>query len=258
MRPIFTVVNDDGYSAQITAQMTAAGIEAPADQIVADGRLHRFASTPGRNALTGWYIVHLDAIAPVWSFGDWRLGIKERHEGDPGRALNATEVAERRERLRAMRDKIAAEEARFHAGAAIEARQRWDRCPPAPAEHPYLRTKQIDPCGARVDGENLLVPMRDIDGKLWSLQEIGPDGFKRNQEGGRRKGCFFLIGEVGDALCIGEGFSTCATLHMATGHAVAAAGDAGNLECVAVALRKKYPAATIIVCADVSALANGC
>jgi putative DNA primase/helicase len=45
---------------------------------------------------------------------------------------------------------------------------------------------------------------------------------------------------------------------MATGHAVAAAGDAGNLECVAVALRKKYPAATIIVCADVSALANGC
>jgi phage/plasmid primase-like uncharacterized protein len=255
MRPILTVVADDRYRDQIVAQMTAAGIETPPDQIVADGRLHRFASTPGRH--TGWYIIHPDPVAPAWSFGDWRLGIKERHEGDPGRVLDAAEIAECRERLREMRARIAAEEARFQAGAAIEAKQRWDRCLPAPAEHGYLRAKQIDVCGARIDGENLLVPMRDIDGKLWSLQEIDPEGRKHNQEGGRRKGCFFLIGgatgggpEADDTLCIAEGFSTAASIHMATGHAVAAAGDAGNLECVAVALRAKHPAATIIVCAD--------
>jgi putative DNA primase/helicase len=230
--------------------MTAAGIEAPPDQIVADGKLHRFASSPGRKSSTGWYIVHHDPVAPVWLFGDWRLGIKQRDEGDPGRALDPAEIAERKERLREMRAKIAAEEVRFQAGAAIEGRQRWDRCPPASAEHAYLRTKRIDPCGARVDGDNLLVPMRDIDGKIWSLQEIAADGRKHNQEGGRRKGCFFQIGEVGDTLCIGEGFSTCATLHMATGYAAFSAGDAGNIENVASVLREKYPAATIIVCAD--------
>jgi putative DNA primase/helicase len=250
MRPALTVVTDDGYSAQIIAQMTAAGIEAPPDQIIADGRVHRFASTPGRNGNTGWYIVHPDPVASVWWFGDWRLGIKERHEGDPGRVLEPEEAAARKERLRDLRIKIAADEARFQAGAAIEARQRWDRCPPATAEHGYLKLKRIDPCGTRIDGDNLLVPMRDVDGKIWSLQEIAPDGRKHNQEGGRRKGCFFQIGELGNAFCVGEGFSTAATIHKATGYAVVSAGEAGNLEGVAEALRKKYPAATLVVCGD--------
>ena len=77
MRPILAMVADS-YSSQILAQMTAAGIEAPPDQIIADGKLHRFASSPGRKSSTGWYIVHHDPVAPVWLFGDWRLGIKQR------------------------------------------------------------------------------------------------------------------------------------------------------------------------------------
>jgi hypothetical protein len=136
------------------------------------------------------------------------------------------------------------------AGAAIDARQRWDRCRPADAAHPYLKSKGIDPCGTRVDGDKLLVPMRDIDGKLWSLQEIAPDGFKHNQEGGRRKGCFFQIGEIGETFCIAEGFSTCGSIHMATGLGVVSAGEAGNLERVAKALREKYPHATMVICGD--------
>jgi putative DNA primase/helicase len=234
----------------ITAQMMAAGIEVVPDHIAADGRVHRFVSTLGRKSATGWYVVHPDPLAPVWWFGDWRLGIKERGEGDPGRVLSSEEIAARKERLSALRARIAAEEARFHDGAAIEARQRWDRCGPAPAEHAYLKSKGIDHCGARIDGNKLLVPMCDVAGKLWSLQEIAPDGQKHNQEGGRRKGCFFQIGEIGERLCIGEGFSTCATLHMATGDAAFCAGEASNLEAVAVALREKYPAVTTIICGD--------
>lgn len=241
---------NDGYSAQIIAQMTATGIEAPPDRIIADGKIHRFASMPGRKSTTGWYTVHSDPVAPVWWFGDWRLGIKERGEGDPGRILEPGEIAARKDRLQDLRTKVAAEEQRFHAGAAIEARQRWDRCPLATAEHGYLRAKAIDPCGARVDGDSLVIPMRDITGKIWSLQEIASDGRKHNQEGGRRKGCFVQIGEIGDIFCIGEGFSTCATLHMATGYPVISAGEAGNLETVARALREKYPSATIIMCGD--------
>jgi putative DNA primase/helicase len=230
--------------------MMAAGIETPPDEIIADGKVHRFVSMPGRKSANGWYIVHPDPVAPEWWFGDWGLQIKERGQGDPGRTLEPEEIAARKKRLRDLRIKIAAEEAQFQAGAAIEARQRLERCGPVPADHPYLKKKGIDPCGVGVDGRNLLVPMRDVSGKLWSLQEIGPDGHKHNQDGGRRKGCFFQIGEIDKIFCIGEGFSTCATLHMATGYAAMAAGEAGNLEAVAVALREKYPATQIIICAD--------
>jgi putative DNA primase/helicase len=237
-------------TAQILAQMSAAGIEAPPDRIIADGKLHRFAPAPGRKGQTGWYVVHPDPAGAVWFFGDWRTDTKERGEGDPGRVLEPAEAAARKGRLQQLRAKITAEEARFQAGAAMEAKERWDRCPPAPDDHEYLRRKGIKACGARIDGDALLIPMRDASGKLWSLQEIRPDGWKSNQEGGRRKGCFFTIGELGDTLCIGEGFSTCATIHMATGYGVMSAGEAGNVEGVALALREKYPAATIIVCGD--------
>jgi putative DNA primase/helicase len=237
------------YTAQILAQMAAAGIEAPPDRIIADGKVHRFASTPGKAATT-WYIVHADPVAPVWWFGDWRTGVKERGEGDPGRVLELNEAAARKDRLRELQAKIKADEARFQAGAAIEARLRWDRCPPATGDHEYLRRKSIGANGARLDGEALLIAMRDAAGKIWSVQEIWPDGRKHNQEGGRRKGCWFMIGEPGNTLCVGEGFSTCATLHEATGYAVASAGEAGNLESVAATLRAKYQTATIIVCGD--------
>ncbi|MCZ7655394.1 MAG: toprim domain-containing protein [Rhodocyclaceae bacterium] len=47
-----------------------------------------------------------------------------------------------------------------------------------------------------------------------------------------------------------EGYATGASLHEATGHAVAVAFDCGNLKPVAEALRAKYPEARLIVCAD--------
>src|SRR2546427_5876585 len=185
-----TSESDDGYTAQIITEMTAAGIEAPPDRIIADNCIHRFMSRTGSRKKNGWYVVHPDPVAPTWAFGDWSLDIKERGEGDPGRELAPEEIANRKRRQREQQEKIAAEEARAHGEAAVEAQQRWDRAGPAPKDHGYLKTKQINPCGARIEGRNLIIPMRDLKGKLWSLQEISPDGHKHNQEGGRRKGCF--------------------------------------------------------------------
>jgi putative DNA primase/helicase len=230
---------------QIEAQMERAGIEEPPADIIPDGHIHRF----GRKG-SSWYVVHPDPIAPTWSFGDWRLSIKEHGEGNPGRTLTPKEIRDRKQRLHDLQIKIAAEKARFEAGAAMSAEERWERYPSAPPNHPYLKAKGVPPCGVRIDGRALLVPMRDVEGKLWSLQEIYPDGRKQNQEGGRRRGCFFQIGEIGDLFIIGEGFSTCATFHMATGYAVISAGEAGNVETVSSILRRAYPAATIIVCGD--------
>jgi putative DNA primase/helicase len=83
-----------------------------------------------------------------------------------------------------------------------------------------------------------------------SLQTIAPDGTKMFMSGGRVKGCYFGIGKPKGALIVCEGFATGASIHECTGHAVAVAFNAGNLEAVAVALRTKYPALKIIIAAD--------
>ena len=53
-----------------------------------------------------------------------------------------------------------------------------------------------------------------------------------------------------DTLCIAEGYATAASIYESTGYAVAVAFDAGNLEPVAVTLRRKFPKTKIVICAD--------
>ncbi len=46
--------------------------------------------------------------------------------------------------------------------------------------HPYLAEKGVVSHGLRVaEDSRLLVPVQDADGKLWSLQRVGRDGFKQ-------------------------------------------------------------------------------
>lgn len=158
-------------------------------------------------------------------------------------------------KAQAAAEKVAfdAQEAEQHQQAAEAAELLLKAAAPAPADHPYLVTKGIKPHGLRFDGVNLLVPMRDTAGDLYSLQRIAPDGDKRFQPSGQVKGCYFSIGKLTKAdgvLIVAEGFATGASIHEATGQAVAVAFNAGNLLPVAEALRNKYPALRIIVAAD--------
>src|SRR5262249_15569695 len=118
-------------------------------------------------------------------------------------------------------------------------------------DYPYLTRKGIKTHGARLHNGSLVIPMRD-GGELHSLQFITPDGQKRFLTGGRGAGCYFSIGTVTESrtLCIAEGYATGATIHEATGYPVAVAFNAGNLEPVARALRKKFPDLRLIICAD--------
>lgn len=75
-------------------------------------------------------------------------------------------------------------------------------------EHPYLLSKGVSAFGVRQHGKQIVVPMRDAQKKLWSLQYIGPKGRKRFTAGGRVDGLFHLIGDVDDAIYFAEGYST--------------------------------------------------
>lgn len=134
---------------------------------------------------------------------------------------------------------------------AEEALRRWELAQSA-LSHPYLSTKQIEPCGVKIEADQLLIPLYDAQGKLWSLQTINAQGQKRFLAEGRKKNCFFPIGslEESETLCICEGFATGASIHMALQQSVVVAFDAGNLEAVTQALRCAYPTARLIICAD--------
>ena len=133
--------------------------------------------------------------------------------------------------------------------AAQMAAQRWQAAPQATG-HPYLTIKGVQAHGVKLEGEALLIPMLDTAGTLHSLQVIDPEGSKRFQSGGRIKGCYHAIGKPEGVLIVCEGYATGASIHEATGQAVAVAFNAGNLEAVALALHQKYPALRLILAAD--------
>ena len=127
----------------------------------------------------------------------------------------------------------------------------WTQSAKAPTDHPYLLSKKVQPHGLKLSRGKLIVPLYDQNQILQSLQFIGFDGEKRFLVGGLTKGCYYPIGGVPDKiLYVAEGFATAATVHEATGSAVAVAFNANNLKPVAIALRAKFPNLEMVICAD--------
>jgi len=128
----------------------------------------------------------------------------------------------------------------------------WTNARPADPAHPYLSRKNILPHQARQIGDSLMIPLQDPTGTLWNLQFIHPDGSKRFLRGGATKGLFTLIGEPSEAgrIYIAEGFATAATVHELTRKPCFVAFSATNLPIVAQVVRRAFPKAEIILCAD--------
>lgn len=241
---------------QFRNAIVAAGLTAP-DEIQADGNLHRFPSNGKRSDLAGWYVLHADGV-PAGAFGCWRSGYSETWSCEIGRPLTAPEREQQRQRIEAAKRQRDLAEQERHAEARERAAAEWKAAAPATAAHPYLARKGVQPHGLRVSGDGrLLVPVRDRAGVLHSLQRIDADGEKRFLPGGRVAGGYFSIGKFAGCIIVAEGFATAATIHEATGHPVAVAFNAGNLEAVARALRDKLPKARLIIAADDDAATDG-
>ena len=224
------------------------GLEAP-DTINADGGIHRFSTNGRRGDDSGWYVCHADGIASG-AFGCWRTGLQLTWCSKSDSELTQAEREAHRQRIKAMQLQREADQVARHQTAATDAAKRWQLSKACTVHH-YLTTKCVQGHGVRVDDAGaLIVPMRDTASTLLSLQAIAPDGDKRFLSGGKVKGCYHSIGKPNGVLIVCEGYATGASLHEATGHAVAVAFNAGNLEAVAIALRAKYPTARLILAAD--------
>jgi putative DNA primase/helicase len=240
---------------QFRQAIAAAGLTPP-DTIHADGAIHRFSTNGKPRDDSGWYALHLDGV-PAGSFGDWRGGMQSTWCGKSDTTMTQAEREAHQNRIHAMQAQREAEQVQRNQAAAVEAAKRFKVASPC-TQHTYLTTKGVQGYGLRMDAAGaLIVPMRDTAGTLHSLQTITPDGDKRFLSGGRVKGCYHAIGKPAGVLIVCEGYATGASIHETTGHAVAVAFNAGNLEAVALALRAKYAALKIIVAADDDHLTEG-
>lgn len=236
--------------------IASTGLTPPAE-VAADGQVHRFSSNAKRGDDAGWYVLYLDNV-PAGSFGCWRAGIKQIWCDKAENEMTEQERQSHWLRVKLMQEQRQIAKIEVQKAAVAIAAQRWVNAKPC-ADQAYLSLKGVQPHGVRVDAfGNLVVPMRDVAGALHSLQTITKKGGKQFLGGGRVKGCYHAIGKPdGGVLVVCEGYATGASIHEATGHAVAIAFNSGNLEAVAVELHAKYPDLRIIIGADDDYLTEG-
>ena len=214
------------------------------------GKINRFpGADKSASNKAGWCKLFDDGIGGV--YGDYSNGLSTTWQARRDKPFNQAERDAFKRQLAESKKQREAEEQARHAKAATTATAIIKDAPDAPDDFRYLKRKGIKANGAKLHNGVLVIPLRD-GGKIQSLQFIEADGGKKFLPGGRIAGCYFSIGSMKDAaaLCIAEGFATGASIHEATGLPVAVAFNAGNLEPVANALRKKFPELPLMICAD--------
>jgi len=222
-----------------------------------DGKLRRYRIEGDKaGSANGWYVLHAHPIL-AGAFGSWKTGESHNWREVRDRLPTRQEREALRQQMQAAQAARVIEQAAVHEQARKKAERLWQRARPASNAHPYLQRKRVPAIGLRLLRDMLLIAARDAAGTLHTLQFIGPDGAKRFLTGGRISGCYYAMGRPAGVLLLCEGYATGATLHQATGYAVAVAFNCGNLPAVARALRAKFPELRIVVCADDDARTPG-
>jgi phage/plasmid primase-like uncharacterized protein len=221
-----------------------AGITPP-EQIIDDGKLHRFPTNEKAGNKDGWYVLHSDGV-PNGQFGCWRSGIESAWKSDLGRPYTAEEL----ERLKEQSAKISVQRQIERKEAQLRAKSIWDKTTEA-IDHPYIVKKGIKPYIARQYMDTLVIPLYQQK-EIASLQFINKDSEKQFLKGGTISGSYCEIGTIVEPspICICEGYATGATIHEATSYPVIVAFNAGNLSKVAKIVKAQYPNFDLIIAGD--------
>jgi putative DNA primase/helicase len=163
--------------------------------------------------------------------------------------------------------------------AAANAVAIWDVATAAGSNHPYLQRKGVEPLdtfreidasvcasmlgyppnsgGNLLSGRLLVIPITQGNG-VSSVEFIDEQGRKSALRGrGSRAGGYWSTDPLpeghgeGLTLLIGEGVATVLSARAATGHIGIAAFSEGNLCAVSSRMRQRFPAAALIILADV-------
>jgi putative DNA primase/helicase len=161
-----------------------------------------------------------------------------------GAEMSAREREDHETRMAQIRRKVSDDRERMHAQAREEVAKVWAEAK-EPENHPYLKKKGVKAYGIRMHKGELLIPYRDQNGLLHSVQKITASGDKWNWTGGEVSGHYHTIEGTGKTAYLCEGYATGATIHEATGATVYIAFSAGNMKEVSPLLPEN-----VIVAAD--------
>ena len=260
---------------------------------VDDGKIHRVPTIDDKTGATsGAYAFHYHDAMPGGFIQNYKSG-EIVHWKPLGKteAVSAQDRARLAAEADLQRQARSAERAAEHEAAAAAAQALWREAPAATADNAYCKAQGIqNPAVLRVvpaaisgaaaahglriaktpeeveelreespanrvfkEGD-LLIPGRDIEGKLWTLQSVNPY-FKSFMKGGRKHGLFCATGPDetpgNSPLVLAEGYATADTVsRLLGGTSVVAAFDGGNMDAVTRSLREQYPNRLLLIAAD--------
>ena len=146
-----------------------------------------------------------------------------------------------------------------------EAADVWQRCQPAPHDHPYIARKGGLPDGLRVypaDASPLIIRGQNVagylavpcwsDGKLQTLQFVSGDGPKLNLPGASFNAGYFIAGDIANSarIFITEGIGQAWAINASTDHAAVVTFGAGRMKTVAEAVCLAHPTARLVIVPD--------
>lgn len=227
-----------------------------------DGKIHRFKVAPDDKGVAGWYVGTTGYLSKTGEqyysvvYGNFKTGETFHYKSDHKNTSKEEhkKMQQAFEKAKMLRE---LEIEKDQKDAAERAQSAWNEITVTNKVSDYLSRKKIDDFyGAKLaDSGFLIVPIRDINGNLTSLQSIHDvKGDKKFFTGGKIKGCFHVIGDIeeSDYIIICEGYATGCSIRMATGKPVVVAFQSTNLENVAVEIANKYKALNkkIIIAGD--------
>ena len=245
------------------------------EYLILDGQIHRYTIEGDKpSKKNGAYLIHADGVpngfVQDWKNNDekskWIFKFPENEEAKKKREYFSSK--EYREKIEAEQKKRAEDLKKKQTEASENARKKFEKISVADNSHPYLLRKQVQNHGLKIDdeylttpyhsnenGTPLVVPLRDIDGNITSLQFIFENGEKRFFTDAPRDNNFFSIdldklSEKNNVLLLCEGYATGAKIYELTGYPVVCAMNSGSIDKVAKSLLEKYTDAKIIVMAD--------
>lgn len=165
------------------------------------------------------------------------------------------------EQVRIGNKKLISEKHVMHEKIAEKAKKLFESYGDQRSVDSYLGRKGLSDLKIRnikYHNEILILPLMDINNKIWSLQFIGKDSSKILMKNGKKLGNFFILQGTDKSLNVldkkiiylVEGFATAGTIYQATDQCVIVCFDAYNIEHVLLNLIKKFPTKEYIVAAD--------
>ncbi|EGS0795774.1 hypothetical protein I7U11_001651 [Campylobacter coli] len=239
---------------------------------IMDGKIHRVKTTNDKGReLSGAYIGYLNNNFPAGFVQNFKTGIKKnwKMQIEKNQSNNIKSPKELHEQIKKEQELREKEILALQEKTALKLEDEYNNARWANSNHAYLKKKGFDENFYLKQDKmgSLLIPLKDENGKLWSVQRIFPNGDKiigviKTQEEkdqgieylAKKQGCFHIIGAKTlhnlKEFYICEGFATGATLYKALNKPIIMAVDAGNLENVVKKLSTLYSDRNITIFAD--------